>query len=81
MAKKNDLKNSMSGGLSGGLDALIQSTGENKPERPKKEKSVHCNFVMNEMFHRKLKVIAVRKGMTLQEAIASYLKKNRELLG
>lgn len=81
MAKKNDLKNSMSGGLVGGLDGLIQSTS-GKQEKP--EKAVHCNFVMNEMFHKKLKVIAVRKGMTLkealQEAITDYLEKNKELV-
>ena len=83
MAKKNDLKNSMSGGLMGGLDGLIQSTS-GKQEKPEKEKAVHCNFVMNEMFHKKLKVIAVRKSMTLkealQEAITDYLEKNKGLI-
>lgn len=84
MAKKNDLKNSMSGGFSGGLDALIQSTSENKPEKPKKEKSVHCNFVMGETFHKRLKVIAVRKGVplkeVLQDALSDYFAKNEDLL-
>lgn len=84
MAKKNDLKNSMSGGLSGGLDALIQSTSENKPEKPKKVKTVHCNFVMDENYHKELKVIAVRKGLSLkevlQEALSDYFVKNGDLL-
>ena len=49
MAKKNDLKNSMSAGLTGGLDSLIQSTaGQKEAQKPKKAKTVHCNFVMDE---------------------------------
>lgn len=48
MAKKNDLKNSMSAGLTGGLDSLIQSTaGQKEAQKPKKAKTVHCNFVMD----------------------------------
>ena len=46
MVKKNDLKNSMSAGLTGGLDSLIQSTaGQKEAQKPKKAKTVHCNFV------------------------------------
>ena len=53
MAKKNDLKNSMSAGLTGGLDSLIQSTaGQKEAQKPKKAKTVHCNFVMDETYHQ-----------------------------
>ena len=52
MAKKNDLKNSMSAGLTGGLDSLIQSTaGQKEAQKPKKAKTVHCNFVMDETYN------------------------------
>ena len=81
MAKKNDLKNSMSAGLTGGLDSLIQSTaGQKEAQKPKKAKTVHCNFVMDETYHQNLKLIAIRKGdslkSVLQEAISDYLDKN-----
>ena len=82
MAKKNDLKNSMSAGLTGGLDSLIQSTaGQKEAQKPKKAKTVHCNFVMDETYHQNLKLIAIRKGdslkSVLQEAISDYLDKNK----
>ena len=78
MAKKNDLKNSMSAGLTGGLDSLIQSTaGQKEAQKPKKAKTVHCNFVMDETYHQNLKLIAIRKGdslkSVLQEAISCLL--------
>lgn len=67
MAKKNDLKNSMSAGLTGGLDSLIQSTaGQKEAQKPKKAKTVHCNFVMDETYHQNLKLIAIRKGDSLK---------------
>ena len=63
MAKKNDLKNSMSAGLTGGLDSLIQSTaGQKEAQKPKKAKTVHCNVVMDETYHKNLKIIEIRKG-------------------
>lgn len=82
MAKKNDLKNSMSAGLTGGLDSLIQSTaGQKEAQKPKKAKTVHCNFVMDETYHQNLKLIAIRKGdslkSVLQEAISDYLDKKQ----
>lgn len=85
MAKKNDLKNSMSAGLTGGLDSLNQSTaGQKEAQKPKKAKTVHCNFVMDETYHQNLKLIAIRKGdslkSVLQEAISDYLDKNSSLL-
>ena len=85
LAKKNDLKNSMSAGLTGGLDSLIQSTaGQKEAQKPKKAKTVHCNFVMDETYHQNLKLIAIRKGdslkSVLQEAISDYLDKNSSLL-
>ena len=85
MAKKNDLKNSMSAGLTGGLDSLTQSTaGQKEAQKPKKAKTVHCNFVMDETYHQNLKLIAIRKGdslkSVLQEAISDYLDKNSSLL-
>lgn len=68
MAKKNDLKNSMSAGLTGGLDSLIQSTaGQKEAQKPKKAKTVHCNFVMDETYHQNLKLIAIRKGDSLNQ--------------
>ena len=84
MAKKNDLKNSMSAGLTGGLDSLIQSTaGQKEAQKPKKAKTVHCNFVMDETYHQNLKLIAIRKGdslkSVLQEAISDYLDKNKKV--
>ena len=85
MAKKNDLKNNMSAGLTGGLDNLIQSTaGQKEAQKPKKTKTVHCNFVMDETYHQSLKLIAIRKGNSLksvlQEARSDYLDKNSSLL-
>lgn len=88
MAKKNDLKNSMSAGLTGGLDSLIQliqsTAGQKEAQKPKKAKTVHCNFVMDETYHQNLKLIAIRKGdslkSVLQEAISDYLDKNSSLL-
>ena len=81
MAKKNDLKNSMSAGLTGGLDSLA---GQKEAQKPKKAKTVHCNFVMDETYHQNLKLIAIRKGdslkSVLQEAISDYLDKNSSLL-
>ena len=51
---------------------------------PKKAKTVHCNFVMDETYHQNLKLIAIRKGNSLksvlQEAISDYLDKNSSLL-
>ena len=84
MVKKNDLKNSMSAGLTGGLDSLIQSTaGQKEAQKPKKAKTVHCNFVMDETYHQNLKLIAIRKGdslkSVLQEAISDYLDKNKKV--
>ena len=81
MAKKNDLKNSMSAGLTGGLDSLIQPTTKiQEPEQPQKEKAVHCNFVINQSIHARLKTLAIRKGVTLkdviQEAALEYLDRN-----
>ena len=70
MAKKNDLKNSMSAGLTGGLDSLIQSTaGQKEAQKPKKAKTVHCNFVMDETYHQNLKLIAIRKGDSLKSVL------------
>ena len=75
MAKKNDLKNSMSAGLTGGLDSLIQSTaGQKEAQKPKKAKTVHCNFVMDETYHQNLKLIAIRKGDSLKSAPRSRTK-------
>lgn len=56
----------MSAGLTGGLDSLIQSTaGQKEAQKPKKAKTVHCNFVMDETYHQNLKLIAIRKGDSL----------------
>ena len=55
MASKKDLKSSMAHGLNNGLDSLIQPTTKiQEPEQPKKEKAVHCNFVINQSIHRRL---------------------------
>ena len=72
----------MSAGLTGGLDSLIQSTaGQKEAQKPKKAKTVHCNFVMDETYHQNLKLIAIRKGdslkSVLQEAISDYLDKKQ----
>ncbi len=70
MANKKDLKSSMAAGMTGGLDSLIQPTAPvQEPEQPKKEKAVHCNFVINQSIHTRLKTLAIRKGITLKEAI------------
>ena len=46
----------MSAGLTGGLDSLTQSTaGQKEAQKPKKAKTVHCNFVMDETYHQNLK--------------------------
>ena len=70
MANKKDLKSSMVAGMTGGLDSLIQPTAPlQEPEQPQKEKAVHCNFVINQSIHTRLKTLAIRKGITLKEAI------------
>lgn len=83
MANKKDLKSSMAAGIKGGLDSLIQPTTHiQEPEQPKKEKVVHCNFVINQSIHTRLKTLAIRKGITLKEAIQEaaleYLGKNEK---
>ena len=83
MANKQDLKSSMAAGITGGLDSLIQPTAAiQEPEQPKKEKAVHCNFVINQSIHTRLKTLAIRKGVTLkdviQEAALEYLDKYEE---
>ena len=85
MAKKNDLKNSMSAGLTGGLDSLIQSTaGQKEAQKPKKAKTVHSKFVLDETYHQNLTLNASRKDESLksvlQGAISDYLDKNSSLL-
>ena len=80
MASKKDLKSSMAHGLNNGLDSLIQPTTKiQEPEQPKKEKAVHCNFVINQSIHTRLKTLAIRKVITLkdaiQEAALEYLNK------
>lgn len=80
MANKKDLKSSMAYGMNSGLDSLIQPTTKiQEPEQPQKEKAVHCNFVINQSIHTRLKTLAIRKGVTLkdviQEASIEYLKK------
>ena len=83
MANKKDLKSSMAAGITGGLDSLIQPTAAiQEPEQPKMEKAVHCNFVINQSIHTRLKTLAIRKGVTLkdviQEAALEYLDKYEE---
>jgi len=83
MANKKDLKSSMAAGIKGGLDSLIQPTTHiQEPEQPKKGKAVHCNFVINQSIHTRLKTLAIRKGITLKEAIQEaaleYLGKNEK---
>ena len=70
MANKKDLKSSMAHGLNSGLDSLIQPTTKiQEPEHLQKERAVHCNFVINQSIHTRLKTLAIRKGITLKEAI------------
>ena len=81
MANKKDLKSSMAHGMSSGLDSLIQPTTKiQEQEQPQKEKAVHCNFVINQSIHARLKPLAIRKGGTLkdviQEAALEYLDRN-----
>ena len=80
MANKKDLKSSMAHGMSSGLDSLIQPTTKIQEQQPQKEKAVHCNFVINQSIHARLKTLAIRKGVTLkdviQEAALEYLDRN-----
>ena len=81
MANKKDLKSSMAHGMSSGLDSLIQPTTKiQEPEQPQKEKAVHCNFVINQSIHARMKKLAISKGETLkdviQEASLEYLDRN-----
>ena len=81
MANKKDLKSSMAHGMSSGLDSLIHPTTKiQEQEQPQKEKAVHCNFVINQSIHARLKTLAIRKGVTLkdviQEAALEYLDRN-----
>lgn len=70
MANKKDLKSSMAHGLNSGLDSLIQPTTKiQEPEQLQKERAVHCNFVINQSIHTRLKTLAIRRGITLKEAI------------
>ena len=81
MANKKDLKSSMAAGITGGLDSQPTAAIQ-EPEQPKKEKAVHCNFVINQSIHTRLKTLAIRKGVTLkdviQEAALEYLDKYEE---
>ena len=68
----------MSAGLTGGLDSLIQSTaGQKEAQKPKKAKTVHCNFVMDEPYHQNLKLIAIRKGDSLKSVLHAFLSRRR----
>ena len=70
MANKKDLKSSMAHGLNSGLDSLIQPTTKiQESEQLQKERAVHCNFVINQSIHTRLKTLAIRRGITLKEAI------------
>ena len=72
MANKKDLKNSIAAGMTGGLDSLIQPTAPfQEPGQPKKEKAVHCNFVINQSIHTRLKTL---KDL-IQDAALNYLNK------
>lgn len=81
MAKKEILK----GGMRGGIDDLIRPTApEQTPTTggTEERKRVHCNSVMYEDIHQRMKITATRKGIKLAEAIEKaclmYLEKEEE---
>lgn len=84
MGKSELLKNSMKGGL----NELISSTAHPSQKReaavPAKEKevAVHCNFVMDKSLHIRMKILAIKKDLSLREvvneAMKEYLEKNEK---
>lgn len=79
MAKKSDLKNSMSSNITGGLDALINPTSENITESKSKSNKYRTSFILDEDLRKKMKIIAIKKDITLteivQEAIEQYIER------
>jgi hypothetical protein len=82
MNKKEELKNRMKGGMDGLIRSTLPAEGERSaPSGKTAQKEVHCNFVMAEGLHRKMKLIATQRGESLkvvvQEAIEGYLEKGK----
>jgi hypothetical protein len=65
------------------MDGFIRSTlpvnGKETLKKEPSQREVHCNFVMAEGLHRKLKLIATQRGESLKavlhEALEGYLEK------
>lgn len=79
MSKSDQLKNSMKGGLNG----LLSPTSKAKKEEThntsassseKKEKPVHCNFVIEKSIHTRMKYLAIEKNMSLKDIVNAAMK-------
>ena len=87
MSKSDLLKDSMKGGLDGLLSSTKKSTGGKQPVAAptEKETAVHCNFVINKSIHTRMKLLAIKKNMSLKdivnEAMKEYLEKNEQKTG
>jgi hypothetical protein len=89
MSKVNSLKDSIHGGLNG---ILTSTAGKANPHRPDTHTDasrhmdtdpvVNCNFPIHKSIHRRMKILAVEKGISLRqmvnEAMLAYLKKNEK---
>lgn len=86
MGKRDSLKDSMRSGLDG-LLSPTKSTATAAPQpkqpataAPEKESAVHCNFIINKSIHTRMRLLGIKKGMTLKdivnEAMIKYLEEN-----
>jgi hypothetical protein len=84
MSKKEELKNRMKGGMDGFIRSTLTEGRKEMPAREPKtaDREVHCNFVMAEGLHRKLKRLATQRGESLKavlhEALEGYLEKEEK---
>ena len=72
MSKSDLLKDSMKGGLDGLLSPTKKTTGGKQPVAAptEKETAVHCNFVINKSIHTRMKFLAIKKNMSLNERVS-----------
>lgn len=73
--------------FTGGINSLIQDSSVAREEQPvstDSKKIVRANFVMDISYHKNLKIIAAKTGLSikdvLSEALCDYFEKNSNLL-
>jgi hypothetical protein len=85
MNKFDSLKDSVSNGLNGLLSPTMPTAGipsATPSSSKKKEPAVHCNFVIDKSVHRRMKLLSLKRGISLRqivnEAMTEYLERNGE---